>query len=143
MTSFCDENNRLWNITLNIGSAKLVKERLGVNLFNPNDKDESGLLLTTRLLYDDLFLVEVCKVLMDNQKPPIEEFSGFELKRLDEAFWEEYRLFFAARGKDWVVKAAEADLKERARNAADAIKILNGETLSSSPDAPVAPASND
>lgn len=142
MTSFIDEKNRTWNITLNIGNVKLVKDTLGVDLFNPNDKDESGMLLTTRLLYDDLLLCEVCKVLMNDQKPPVEEFSGVELKRLDEAFWEEYKRFFAARGKAWAARAADLDLKEREKNAATALEKLNGATLSSSPDAPDAETSN-
>ena len=117
MTEFTDSKNRTWNLDLTLGSAERVFDKTGVNLLAPNQTDENGVLYMTRLLYDDVLLGRVCAVLMDNQKPPVDEFDGKTLKELDDAFWMEYRRFFQDRGKVWAAAAAKENLKERADNA--------------------------
>ena len=142
MTYFKDANGKEWGLLLNLGTARRVKDKLGADLLNPNDRDKDGMPLTTRLLYDDLLLASVCEVIVDASEGEFQNFDGASLKAMDEAFWKEYRRFFAERGKDWAVKAIEADLTAREKNAQEAIKLLNGETSSNSQDAPDAQTSN-
>ena len=122
-------------VSITLGTAKHVYDKTGVNLLNPSAKDDNGVYLTTRLLYDDLFFGGVIAALLDGQDVKTDDFDGTDMQKFDEAFWREYRAFFRARGKDWAAEAIAQDLATRTKNEREAAQALvAGETLQSSQD---------
>lgn len=124
MNQFIDSKKRAHALEITIGTALKVREAIGVDLLNPTDKTDNGDPLSTRLLYDDVFLGVVCYHLLADQLAEKEiskddflnALDGESTKRLDKAFWDEYRFFFQARGKEWIVEATKLD--EAARDDA-------------------------
>lgn len=144
MREFNDRQGRTWFVTINLGACRRVLDKLGVNLLDVGFETDNGEPLTRRLLYDDLFFADVCEVLLEPQEAPFDTFGGYELKKLDEAFWAEYQNFFADRGRDWAAKALEMDRKTRDDKAIETLEKLSGATSSSSPVEPEsAPGSTD
>lgn len=134
MREFTDSQKRLWNISITLGTAKRVKELVGVDIINPGSITDDGTEVIQRLLNDDLFVGQVCAALMDNQKPPLDEFDGATIREMDRAFWQEYRFFFAERGKRYLAKAIEMDLAEKNQKetaAAEAIRSAGATSASS------------
>ena len=130
MTDFLDTENRIWNFSLTLGTARFVAEKTGVNLLNPAEVNADGQQLITRLMYDDLLFGTVVVALLDNQGVTPADVDGAFLKCAEGAFWEEYRLFFADRGKSWAAAAIRAGLAEREENAKQAETMLAGATSS-------------
>ena len=124
MREFTDSKRRLWNISITLGTAKRVKELVGVDVINPSSITDDGTEVIQRLLNDDLFVGQVCAALMDNQKPPLDEFDGATIREMERAFWQEYRFFFAERGKQYLAKAIELDLEQKNKKEAEATEKI-------------------
>jgi hypothetical protein len=104
MKTFKDNAGHDWNIALNIGTAMLVKDRLAIDLLQPEQGDPP---LITRLGSDEYLLAEVISVLLESQfeAQKIDEsqiyqfFDGPTFARAHEAFYEELIDFFQSRGR--------------------------------------------
>ena len=64
MKTFTDAAGRTWTIALNLGTAMAVKDKLGVDLLQPEAGDPP---LLTRLGTDELLLGEVLCALLGEQ----------------------------------------------------------------------------
>jgi len=104
MKTFKDNAGHDWNISLNIGTAMLVKDRLGVDLLQPEVGDPP---LLTRLGTDEILLAQVISALLESQfetqkvdeKQIYQFFDGPTFARAHEAFYEELIDFFQNRGR--------------------------------------------
>ena len=104
MKTFKDNAGHDWNIALNIGTAMLVKDRLGIDLLQP-EKGEPPLI--TQLGTDEYLLAQVISVLLESQfeTQKVDEtqiyqfFDGPTFARAHEAFYEELIDFFQSRGR--------------------------------------------
>ena len=130
MTEFEDNKNRTWTFTINLGTARFVHEKTGINLLNPTELNAAGQNLIARLMYDDLEFGAVVAALLDNQGIGPADVDGEFLKAAENPFWLEYRLFFQARGKNWAASAILAGLAERESNEKQAEELLTGATSS-------------
>ena len=72
MKSFKDNAGHDWHISLNIGTAMLVKDRLNIDLLQPEKGDPP---LITQLGTDEYLLAQVISVLLESQ---------FESQKVDE-----------------------------------------------------------
>jgi hypothetical protein len=105
MQTFKDSNNRTWSITLTIGTAMKIKEKLAIDLLQPEIGDPP---LITRLGTDELLLAEVLATLLEDQfaahkfdaAQVYECFDGPTFARANEAFYLEMIDFFHQRGRD-------------------------------------------
>jgi len=121
MKTFTDAAGRTWTITLNLGTAMAVKEKLGVDLLQPEAGDPP---LLTRLGTDELLLGEVLCALLETQfeanKVTAEDvragFDGTTLLAAQKAFYEELVGFFRSRGRSDRARAVET--QERMIDAA-------------------------
>ena len=112
MQTFKDSNNRVWSITLTIGTAMKIKEKLGIDLLQPEIGDPP---LITRLGTDELLLAEVLAALLEDQfaahkfdsQQVYECFDGPTFARAHEAFYKELIDFFHQRGRDDRARAVE------------------------------------
>jgi hypothetical protein len=112
MQTFKDSNNRNWSITLSIGTAMKVKERLGVDLLQPEVGEPP---LLTRLGTDELLLAETLAILLEDQfathkmdpQQVYDCFDGPTFMRAHEAFYMEMIDFFRQRGRDDRARAVE------------------------------------
>ena len=112
MKTFTDAAGRTWTITLNLGTALAVKDKLGVDLLQPEAGDPP---LLTRLGTDELLLGEVLCALLDQQfeahKVTAEDvrsgFDGATLLAAQKAFYEELVDFFRSRGRTDRARAVE------------------------------------
>ena len=140
MNQFVDNTGAAWSLTITLGAARRVKQKLGVDLLDPASKSNE-LPVSQRLLYDDLFLTDVIAALLEPQFKErgidkdafFERIDGATLKRVDAAFWEEYRAFFEARGKEWAAKALTLDLETRQAAAENALSQIDGSLSTDSP----------
>ena len=104
MKTFKDNAGHDWNIALNIGTAMLVKDRLAIDLLQPEQGDPP---LITRLGTDEYLLAEVISLLLESQfeAQKVDEsqiyqfFDGPTFARAHEAFYEELIDFFQNRGR--------------------------------------------
>ncbi|MDD4061990.1 MAG: hypothetical protein PHW08_14990 [Kiritimatiellae bacterium] len=104
MKTFTDTAGRSWSISLSLGSAMSVKDRLDVDLLQPEVGNPP---LLTRLGTDELFLGEVLCVLLEDQfeKHELSEsdvkkaFDGKTLLAAQDAFYAELIVFFQNRGR--------------------------------------------
>jgi len=104
MKTFKDNAGHHWHISLNIGTAMLVKERLGMDLLQPEKGDPP---LLTQLGTDEYLLAQVISVLLESQfeAQKVDEsqiyqcFDGPTFARAHEAFYEELIDFFQSRGR--------------------------------------------
>jgi len=116
MKTFKDNAGHDWNISLNIGTAMLVKERLGVDLLQPEVGDPP---LLTRLGTDEILLAQVISILLESQfeaqkvdeKQIYQLFDGLTFARAHEAFYEELIDFFQSRGRSDRAKAVAKQKK--------------------------------
>ena len=116
MKTFKDNAGHDWNISLNIGTAMLVKEKLGVDLLQPEAGDPP---LLTRLGTDEILLAQVISTLLESQfetqkvdKEQIYQFfDGPTFARAHEAFYEELIDFFLSRGRHDRAKAVQKQKK--------------------------------
>lgn len=104
MKTFTDAAGRTWTIALNLGTAMMVKDKLGVDLLQPEVGEPP---LLTRLGTDEMLLGEVLCALLENQfvahKVTAEDvraaFDGRTLLAAQQAFYEELIDFFHCRGR--------------------------------------------
>ena len=116
MQTFKDSNNRNWSLTLTIGSAIKIKERLEIDLLQPEVGDPP---LLTRLGTDEILLAEVIAALLEDQfelhkfdkQQVYESFDGPTFARAHEAFYRELIDFFQQRGRQDRAKAVEKQMK--------------------------------
>lgn len=137
MKTFIDTAGRTWVISLNLGTAMIVKDKLGIDLLQPEAGDPP---LLTRLGTDEMLLGEVLCTLLELQfeKHNITEsevklaFDGNTLLLAQRAFYEELIDFFQSRGRLDRSKAVAAQkrLIERATAVIEAkIDSLDIENL--------------
>lgn len=161
MTEFKDGSGRSWAIVVNLGSAKRVLEKTGVDLLNPValvEVDEKGEIdelrsLTTRLATDDILVGDILVALLQKQARErnlsddelLELFDGETLKNAHLAFLREYNAFFTARGNYPMTKMTEAMIEKWTTLGTEkSLEILGasiGETLSDLPEEPGSPIS--
>ncbi len=125
MKTFTDAAGRTWSISLTLGSAMAVKDRLKVDLLQP----EVGYPpLLTRLGTDEILLGEVLCALLEDQfenhnvtaADVRRAFDGKTLLAAQTAFYEELIDFFRSRGR---ADRATAAAKQQAiiRKATEAV----------------------
>ena len=104
MKTFTDAAGRTWSISLTLGTALYVKDKLGVDLLQPEVGDPP---LLTRLGTDEMLLGEVLCALLEDQfeKHGLREadvkksFDGATLLAAQDAFYAELIDFFRNRGR--------------------------------------------
>ena len=104
MKTFTDAAGRTWTIAINLGTARMVKDKLGIDLLQPEVGEPP---LLTRLGTDEMLLGEVLCALLEKQfethKVTAEEvraaFDGRTLLAAQQAFYEELIDFFQSRGR--------------------------------------------
>ena len=110
MKTFSDAANRTWSLTLNLGTAMAVKDKLGVDLLQPEAGDPP---LLTRLGTDEMLLGEVLCAMLGGQFETHKvtdadvrnSFDGQTLLAAQKAFYEELIDFFRSRGRNDRAKA--------------------------------------
>lgn len=115
MQTFIDAAGRSWSISLNLGSAIRVRDRLKIDLLQPELGDPP---LLDRLGSDELLLGEIICVLLEPQfagyKTTADDvragFDGATLLAANEAFFKELIDFFRRRGRTDRAKAVEKQL---------------------------------
>ena len=116
MKTFKDNAGRDWSLSLTIGNAMMVKERLGIDLLQPEVGDPP---LLTRLGTDEMLLAEVIAALLESQfelhKVDVAQvyqcFDGPTFGRAHEAFYRELIDFFHQRGRQDRAKAVEKQMQ--------------------------------
>jgi len=155
MKTFTDRAGRSWTITLTLGTAMAVKDRLGVDLLQPEAGDPP---LLTRLGTDEMLLGEVLCAMLQQQfeargvtaEEVRDGFDGQTLLAAQKAFYEELIDFFQSRGRtdratavakqrkmiDAAVTAVETriDAIDVERTIAGAMSGESPEVLASTPD---------
>jgi len=104
MKTFTDAAGWTWSISLTLGSAMAVRDRLDVDLLQPEVGNPP---LLTRLGTDELFLGEVLCVLLEDQFEANKvdaagvrkAFDGRTLLAAQDAFYAELIDFFQSRGR--------------------------------------------
>jgi hypothetical protein len=112
MHTFKDNANRDWTLSLNIGTAMMVKDRLGIDILQPEIGDPP---LLTRLGTDEMLLAQVIATLLESQfelhkidaAQIYQCFDGQTFARAHEAFYKELIDFFQSRGRHDRAKAVE------------------------------------
>ena len=116
MKTFKDNAGHNWHISLTIGTAMLVKDRLNIDLLQPEKGDPP---LITQLGTDEYLLAQVISVLLESQ---FEEqkvdatqiyqfFDGQTFARAHEAFYGELIDFFQSRGRSDRATAVQKQMK--------------------------------
>jgi hypothetical protein len=116
MKTFTDAANRTWTISLTLGTALAVRDKLDIDLLCPEAGDPP---LLTRLGTDEILLGEVLCALLENQfeahKVTAEDvrnaFDGRTLLAAQKAFYEELVDFFQSRGRADRAKAVATQMK--------------------------------
>ena len=104
MKTFKDNAGHDWHLSLNIGTAMLVKDRLDIDLLQPEKGDPP---LITQLGTDEYLLAKVISLLLESQfeaqnvdaSQIYQFFDGPTFARAHEAFYEELIDFFQSRGR--------------------------------------------
>ncbi len=127
MKTFTDTTKREWTLTLNLGVAMAVKEKLNVDLLQPEAGDPP---LLTRLGTDEMLLGEVICEMLQSQfekhdmtaEDVRNSFDGETLLAAQKAFYEELIDFFRSRGRTDRAKAVakQAEMIDAAVSAVDA-----------------------
>ena len=110
MKTFTDAANRTWSLTLNLGTAMAVKDKLSIDLLQPEAGDPP---LLTRLGTDEMLLGEVLCAMLGGQFETHKvtdadvrnSFDGQTLLAAQKAFYEELIDFFRSRGRNDRAKA--------------------------------------
>ena len=116
MRTFNDAAGRTWTISLNLGTALAVKEKLGIDLLQPEQGDPP---LLTRLGTDELLLGEVLCALLEGQFEAHKvtaadvraSFDGNTLLAAQKAFYEELIGFFQSRGRSDRARAVQTQVR--------------------------------
>ena len=116
MKTFKDNAGRDWSLSLTIGNAMLVKDRLGVDLLQPEVGDPP---LLTRLGTDEMLLAQVIATLLESQfelhkidaAQVYQCFDGPTFGRAHEAFYKELIDFFHHRGRQDRAVAVEKQMQ--------------------------------
>jgi len=116
MKQFCDKSGRSWTISLTLGTAIEVRDKLGVDLLQPEQGDPP---LLTRLGTDEIMLGEVICALLGDQfekhgvtaSQVRDSFDGGTLLAAQKAFYEELVDFFQSRGRTDRARAVLAQMK--------------------------------
>lgn len=104
MEKFNDAKGNEWVIKINIGTAMQVRDRIGVDILQPEKGTPP---LATELKSDTYLLPKILFVLLENQceqrgltdKDMYEYFSGTVLQGAENAFWKELTHFFSENGR--------------------------------------------
>ncbi|HUS82484.1 MAG TPA: hypothetical protein VM013_04410 [Dehalococcoidia bacterium] len=151
MREFQDTAGRIWRIALNLGTALAVKQKLGVDLLQPEQGDPP---LLTRLGTDEMLLGEVLCALLGDQfdKNNVTDadvraaFDGATLLLAQSAFYEELVDFFRQRGRADRARAVETqqkiilaaiDAATKRIDGLDLPSLIDGVMSGSSPDVSV------
>ena len=110
MKTFTDAAGRTWSLTLNLGTAIAVKDKLSIDLLQPEAGDPP---LLTRLGTDEMLLGEVLCAMLEGQFETHKvtdtdvrnSFDGQTLLAAQKAFYEELIDFFRSRGRNDRAKA--------------------------------------
>jgi hypothetical protein len=116
MQTFQDASGRTWTLTLNLGTAMAVRDRLGIDLLQPESPrrdDPDGPPALTLLGTDEMLLGEVLCLMLEGQFAAhgvtADEvrgvFDGTTLLAAQRAFYEELVTFFRGRGRTDRAKA--------------------------------------
>lgn len=126
MKTFNDAAGRTWTLALTLGTAMHVKNKLDIDLLQPEAGDPP---LLTRLGTDEMLLGEVLCALLESQfeAHKVSEadvrnaFDGKTLLAAQKAFYDELTDFFQSRGRQDRAKAvaAQARLIEKATAAVE------------------------
>jgi len=116
MHIFKDNAGRDWSLSLTIGNAMMVKERLGIDLLQPEIGDPP---LLTRLGTDEMLLAQVIAALLESQfelhkvdaTQVYQCFDGPTFGRAHAAFYKELIDFFHQRGRQDRAKAVEKQMQ--------------------------------
>ena len=116
MRTFTDAGGRTWTINLTLGTAMVVRDKLSIDLLQPEQGDPP---LLTRLGTDELLLGEVICCLLEDQfeKQDVTEadvrrsFDGRTLLAAQTAFYEELIDFFQLRGRTDRARAVEKQMQ--------------------------------
>lgn len=133
MKTFNDAAGRTWTLALTLGTAMHVKNKLDIDLLQPEAGDPP---LLTRLGTDEMLLGEVLCALLESQFEAHKvtdadvrnAFDGKTLLAAQKAFYDELTDFFQSRGRQDRAKAvaAQARLIEKATAAIeDKIEMLD------------------
>ena len=148
MKIFEDATGRQWKIALTLGTAMAVRDKLNVDLLQPEAGDPP---LLTRLGTDEMLLGEVlCALMADqfeaNKVSAADVRAGFDGRTLlaaQTAFYEELSDFFRQRGRTDRAKAVDTqrEMIDKAValatiriEALDTDKIISGAMSGSSPE---------
>jgi len=116
MQVFKDNAGRDWSLSLTIGNAMLVRDRLGVDLLQPEVGEPP---LLTRLGTDEMLLAQVIAALLESQfelhkidaAQVYQCFDGPTFGRAHEAFYKELIDFFHQRGRADRARAVEKQMQ--------------------------------
>lgn len=137
MQTFKDSAGRTWTVSLTLGTAMHVRDKLGVDLLQPESGDPP---LITRIGTDEILLGEILCALLEDQFEANKvteadvrnSFDGATILAAQKAFYEELMTFFQSRGRTDRANAVakQAALIEKAIAAIDnRISILNVEDI--------------
>ena len=102
MKYFKDKRGKDYHIELTIGKIKKVRDKVGVDLL---DVESGETPLIQRLLTDELLLADVVCCLIEDQIADktydeiLDEMDATTVTNATKAFFEEYKNFFAERGR--------------------------------------------
>lgn len=115
MKTFNDAAGRTWTLALNLGTAMAVRDKLGIDLLQPEQGDPP---LLTRIGTDEMLLGQVVFALLEKQfeSQHITEaevyaaFDGETILAAQTAFYEELLNFFRSRHRPDRAKAVQKQL---------------------------------
>ena len=126
MKSFNDAAGRTWTLALNLGTAMAVRDKLGIDLLQPEQGDPP---LLTRIGTDEILLGQVVFALLEKQfeaqgvteTDVYASFDGETIMAAQTAFYEELINFFQNRARPDRAKAVQKqmDLITAATKAAE------------------------
>lgn len=132
MAYFTNARGDQFAINFTIGSVIDVHNKVGVNLLDVAstdypEGDKSPLPLSTRLFVDDFFLARIVYAMVDTDLK-LDDFAdrldGAAVKRMSDAFFEEYERFFVERGATAAAKSIQMQKVQWAKITADELKRL-------------------
>ena len=112
MKTFTDKSGRIWEIAITLGAAKRLRDKLDIDLLQPEQGDPP---LLTRLGTDEILLGEVLCELLSGQFDAhgvgaddiMDAFDGATLLAAQDAFYEDLVDFFRGRGRTDRSRAVE------------------------------------
>lgn len=115
MKSFTDAAGRTWRLSLNLGTAMAVRDKLGIDLLQPEQGDPP---LLTRIGTDEMLLGQVVFALLEKQfeaqgiteADVYASFDGETIMAAQTAFYEELINFFQSRARPDRAKAVQKQM---------------------------------